>query len=162
MSRKKVLSWISAGSLLLLAATCVPALAHNHERRGGDGHLRLLAHAAGLTSSQIHTAFHNDPALKTDFANLKTARTAMTTCMVAGTCKNEVATYASAEQALTQEKMTVWQNLFASAPNKAQATSVLNQMTALNAQKHALMKQVFGSEKGSGIPATGTQPQTEQ
>lgn len=162
MNRKTVISLISAGSLLLLAATCIPALAHNHEGRGRDGHLRILAHAAGLSGSQIHTAFHNDAALKTDFANLKTAREAMTSCMVAGTCKNEVATYASAEQALTQEKMTVWQNLFAGAPNKAQAASVLNQMTALKAQRHALMKQVFGSDKGSGTPTTGNQPQSEQ
>jgi lipase chaperone LimK len=85
----------------------------------------------------------------------------MTTCIVAGTCTNQVATYAADQQALTQEKMTIWQNLFASAPNKAQATSVLNQMTALNAQKHALMQQIFSSAKGSATPLTGG-PQTEQ
>jgi hypothetical protein len=149
---------------MLLAATSAPALAfggHGHGGHGGDRQLGLLAHAAGLTGSQIHTAFKSDPNLKTDFTNLKAARTAMNTCIVAGTCKNEVATYASAQQALTQEKMTVWQNLFAGAPNKAQATSVMNQMTALNEQKHALMQQIFSSSKGNGTPVTGG-PQTEQ
>ncbi|HXN85358.1 MAG TPA: hypothetical protein VN867_04770 [Candidatus Binataceae bacterium] len=164
MNRKTVVSLISAASLMFMAATCSPALAfggHGHGRHGGDGHLMMLAHAAGLTGQQIHTAFKNDPNLKTDFTNLKTARTAMNTCIVAGTCTNQVATYASAQQALTQEKMTIWQNLFASAPNKAQATSVMNQMTALNEQKHALMKQIFSSAKSSGTPVTGG-PQTEQ
>jgi len=149
---------------MLLTATCSPALAfggHGHGGHGGDGHLMMLAHAAGLTGQQIHEAFRSDLNLKADFSKLKTDRSAMTTCIVAGTCTNQVATYAADQQALTQEKMTIWQNLFASAPNKAQATSVLNQMTALNAQKHALMQQIFSSAKGSSAPLTGG-PQTEQ
>ena len=148
---------------MLLAATSSPALAfgHGHGGRGGDGHLAMLAHAAGLTGKQIHEAFRSDPNLKPDFTAFKTAKTALTTCLVAGTCTNEVTTYASAQQTLTTEKYSVWQKLFASAPNKSQATSVLNQMTALNAQKHALMQQIFSSAKGSGTPITGG-PQTEQ
>ena len=45
----------------------------------------------------------------------------------------EIATYASAQSALTQEKMTVWQNLFKGAPNNAAAVSLKGQLDQLNA-----------------------------
>ena len=146
MNKKGILAIFSGLGALALAATCTPAMAYDHQgHRGGDMKLGLLAHAAGISHDQIHTAFKNDTTLKTDFENLKTAKKAMDACIVAGTCTNEVATYASAEQALTQEKMTVWQNLFKTAPNKDKAVSLKGQLDQLNAQKHQLIKQAFNA-----------------
>src|ERR1700694_2788717 len=150
MNRKTVITMGSGLSALALAATCAPALAYGHHgHHRGDMRLGMLAHAAGLTTDQIHSAFKNDVALKTDFENFKKAKTAVDSCIVAGTCTNEIATYANAEQTLTQEKMTVWQNLFKGAPNKAQAVSLKGQLDQLNAQKHQIMHQVFSSAKSS-------------
>ncbi len=160
--KKTFVSMVSGMSMLVLAATCAPALAHGFgHRRGDDGDrkLGLLAHAAGLTGSQIHAAFKGDANLKTDFANYENAKKAMGTCIVAGTCTNEVATYASAQQALTQEKMTVWQNLFKGAPNKANAATVMGQLDSLKTQQHQIMHQVFGSAQGSD---TVTPPTVQQ
>src|ERR1019366_4741880 len=149
MNRKTVVAMVSGLSALALAATCVPALAFGHHGHHGDMQYGLLAHAAGLSRDQIHSAFKNDPALKTDFQNLRTAKKAMDACVVAGACNNgEIAAFASAQQALTQEKMTVWQNLFKSAPNKAQAVSLKGQLDQLNAQKHQILHQAFSSAKG--------------
>src|SRR6202023_3179795 len=104
-----------------------PALAYGHHGHHGDMQYGMLAHEAGLSRDQIHSAFKGDTALKTDFQNLKNAKKAMDTCIVAGNCTSgptgQIAAYANAQQALTQEKMTVWQGLFAGAPNKAQAVS---------------------------------------
>lgn len=150
MNRKTLVAMVSGLSALALVATCGPALAFGHHGHHGDVQYGLLAHAAGLTKSQIHSAFKSDPALKTDFQNLRTAKTAMDSCVVAGACNNnEIATYASAQQALTQQKMTVWQNLFKGAPNDAAAVSLKGQLDQLNAQKHQIMHQAFSSAKGT-------------
>jgi hypothetical protein len=156
MNKKKVASIISGVSALVLAATCLPALAYGHHGLGGHHHrgadmkFALYAHAAGLTHDQIRSAFQNDTALKTDFQNLRTAKTAMDSCLIAGTCNNnEVATYASAQQALTQEKLTVWQNLFKTAPNKQAAVSLKSQLETLNSQKHQILHQTFSSASNS-------------
>ena len=45
--------------------------------------------------------------------------------------------------------MTVWQNLFKGAPNKASAVSLKGQLDQLNAQKHQLVHQAFSSAMGS-------------
>jgi len=144
---------VSGLAALGLAATCVPALAYGHHGHHGDMQYGMLAHAAGLTQEQIHSAFKGDTALKTDFQNLKSAKKAMDTCIIAGNCTSgangQVATFANAQAALTQEKMNVWQGLFATAPNKAQAVSLQSQLDNLKAQKHALMHQMFSSNKGT-------------
>jgi hypothetical protein len=149
MNRKTIISGIAAASLLVIAATSGSALAHGHG--GRDGNLGLLARAAGINKSQIHSAFHNDAALKTDFANFKASREAMTTCLVSGaSCTTQISAYTSAQQALTQEKMTVWQKLFQSAPNAKNAAAVLGQLNQLKAQKHQLMQSVFNKSGSSG------------
>jgi hypothetical protein len=154
MISKTLLAKVSGLSALALVATCGSALAFGHHGHHGDMQFGLLAHAAGITHDQIRTAFTNDATLKTDFQNLKTSKTAMDACIVAGTCTNEVATYASAQQTLTLEKLAVWQKLFASAPNKAQAVSLKGQLDQLNAQKHQIMHQAFSSAQGSSSMTT--------
>jgi hypothetical protein len=150
MKRKTIVAAVAGLSTLALAATCIPASAYGHHgNHRGDMQLGLLAHAAGLNKDQIHSAFKNDTALKTDFENFKKAKSAVDSCIVAGTCTNEIATYSSAQQALTQEKMTVWQNLFKGAPNKSQAVSLKGQLDQLHAQKHQIIHQVFGSANGT-------------
>ena len=157
MNKKTLVSIVSGVSALVLAATCLPALAFGHHahHRGGDMKFALYAHAAGLTREQIRSAFKNDAALKTDIMNLKTARKAADACVVAGSCNNnEVVTYASAQQALTQEKLTVWQNLFKNAPNKTAATSLKSQLDSLNAQKRQLLRQAFNSAAAGDTTAS--------
>ncbi len=150
MNRKTVVATVSGLAALVLVATCGPALAFGHHGHHGDMQYGLLAHAAGLSKDKIHSAFKSDAALKTDFEIFKTAKTAMDSCIVAGACNNnEIATYASAQQALTQEKMTVWHNLFKGAPNKAQAVSLKGQLDQLKAQQHQIMQQAFNSAKGA-------------
>ncbi len=167
MNKKNLLAMASGLSALALVATCGPALASGHfghrGHHGGDMEFGLLAHSAGITHDQIRTAFKNDTALKTDFENLKTAKKAMDACIIAGTCTSgsggQVAAFAAAQSALTQEKLTVWQNLFATkGVNNAAAVSLKTQLDSLNAQKHQLLHQVFSSAKGSDSEA----PQTSQ
>ena len=158
MNRKTIISGIAALSLALIAATSGSALAREHGGSGRDGHLRLLARAAGISGSQIHTAFHNDTALKTDFTNLKASRDALTNCLVTGgSCSSQISAYATAQQTLTQERMTVWQKLFQSAPNAKNAASVLGQLNQLKAQKHQLMQSVFNSSASQADSAESPQ-----
>ena len=166
MNSKKILASVSGLSALALVATCGSAFAFGHHgghHHGSDMEFGMLAHAAGITGEQIHTAFKSDTALKTDFETLKTAKTAMDACIIAGTCTSgsggQVASYAAAQSALTQEKLNVWQGLFASAPNKSAAVSLKSQLDALNAQKHQLLHQVFSSAKGSTTRAPSTAQQ---
>jgi len=150
MNRKTLVATVSGLSALALVAICGTAMAYGHHgHHHGDMKFGLLAHAAGLTKDQIRTAFMNDAALKTDFENLKKAKMAVDSCIVAGTCTNEITTFASAQQALTQEKLTVWQTLFKGAPNKSQAVSLKGQLDQLEAQKHQLLHQAFSSGKGT-------------
>jgi hypothetical protein len=143
---------IAAGVLALaLAAGSVPALAHGMGAARGDRGLFMLAKAGGVTHSQIHQAFSSDTKLKTDFQNMRTARENLTKCLVTGaSCSDQINALASAQSAMTQEKMTVWNSLFQSAPNKQQAASVKTKMDQLREEKHALMQQVFkGSPEAS-------------
>ena len=163
MNRKSALAMVSGLAALALAATCAPALAfgpHGHGHRGGDMKLGLLAHAAGVSGETIHSTFKNDATLKTDFANLRSAKKAADACVIAGACNNgEIAAYASAQSALTQQKLTDWQTIFAGAPNKGAASTLKGQLDALNLQKHQLLHQAFSSAKGSN---SVTPPATQQ
>jgi len=163
MNKKTIISIVSGVSALALAATCLPALAYGHHgfghHHGGDVEFALYAHAAGLSRDQIHSAFKNDATLMTDFQNFRNAKVAMDSCLVAGSCNNEIATFASAQQAVTQEKLTVWQNLFKNAPNKGAAVSLKTQLDALNTQKHQAMHQAFGSTMNGD---SATPPVTQQ
>ncbi len=136
----------------MVAATGGLALAHGMgEHRGpGGGGLFILAKAAGIDHSQVHTAFRNDAALKTDFANVTSTRQALIGCLASGgansggSCDTAINNFATAQQALTTEKYKVWEGLFKGAPNLNKSTSVLSQMQQLEQQRHALMASVFG------------------
>jgi hypothetical protein len=171
MNAKTLLATISGLSALTLVATCGPALAfghHGHGHHHGDMEYGLLAHAAGITGEQIHTAFEAAaPTLKADFQSLKTAKTAMDACIIGGTCTSsngqivEIAAYTNAKSKLTQDKLGVWQGLFAAngATKDNAAVTLKNSLDSLNAQKHALLKPLFSSANGyhSVTPPTSQQ-----
>jgi len=153
MFKKMTISIVSAASIFVIAATGIASARGG--RGGGDHHLALLAHAAGVSGSQIHSAFKSDPNLKTDFTNLRTTKDAMTTCLVSGaSCSSQISAYTAAQQALTQEKMSVWQKIFQSAPNPKQASAVLGQLNQLKAQRHQIMQSVFKSASASDSSKT--------
>jgi len=141
---------VVGGLVLILAATHGLALSQGfvHGGKGRGGHdMFLLARAAGLTHEQITTAFQSDTNLKNDFANLKAAHEALISCLLANSCTTQVASFASAQQALAQERWTVWQNLFkgVSSTNLQQAASVYSQLQQLQSQKKQIFQSVFGS-----------------
>ena len=137
---------------LAVAATGGLALAHGMGGHGGPGGggLFILAKAAGVDHSQVHTAFKNDATLKTDFANVKSTHQALMSCLASGgassggSCDTAINNFAAAQQTLTTEKYKVWESLFKGAPNLNKSTSVLSQMQQLEQQRHALMASVFG------------------
>jgi hypothetical protein len=111
MTRKGVVSMVGVVAIVAVVVLHGAASAHGKggHQGGGDGNLWLLARAAGLSRSQIATAFKNDSNLKTDRSNLRIAREALTTCLVSGSsCPSQISAYASAHQTLAQERMTVW------------------------------------------------------
>jgi hypothetical protein len=147
---------VAAGSVLMLAFASAPALAHSVGGPGG-GHreMWLLARAAGLNHSQIASAFENDLNLKTDRDNLKTAHETMTSCLVSGKdCTSQISSFSNAVQAMAQERMTVWQSLFKTAPNPAQAASVYSQLQQLHSAKKQILQSVLGSQGTLGSPAS--------
>jgi hypothetical protein len=159
MIGKRKASWVAAAIGAVLAATCGLALAqgwHDHGGGpGGDGHLFMLAKVAGVDHSKMHTAFKGDANLKTDFANVKTTHQALIACLASGTgsCDSQITAFATAQQALTTEKYTVWEGLFKGAPNASKATALLGQMQQLEQQRHAMFQQAFGgSQAGSDTP----------
>jgi hypothetical protein len=158
MTGKRKVSRVAAAVGVVLAATCGLALAqgwggHGGGGRGGDGHLFMLAKVAGVDHSTMHTAFKGDANLKTDFANVKTTHQALMTCLASGgVCDSQISAFASAQQALTAEKYTVWEGLFKNAPNKTKSAALLSQMQQLEQQKHAMFQQAFGSQAGSDTP----------
>ncbi len=87
----------------------------------------------------------------------------MDTCIIAGNCTTgstgQVVAYANAQQALTQEKMTIWQDLFKNAPNTSQAVSLKNRLDQLQSQKHQIVHQAFNSAKGADSSTAPAQQQ---
>ncbi len=165
MNTKRLVSWTAAAAGVILAATCGVAAAHGmYGGHGGGRQMWLLAHAAGLSHQQIGSAFHNDPNLKTDFANVQSTREAALTCIAkGGSCASEISAYASAKQALTAEKLGVWQKLFQTPGlNTAQSTAVLGQLRNLRAQRHQLFEQVFASAKKNASSAASDSPPVQQ
>jgi hypothetical protein len=133
-------------SALMLAATSGLALAHGFGGHGRGGNLGLLARAAGLTHSQIRSAFQSDTNLKADRTNLRSAHQALISCLVSGgSCTSQVSAFSSALQTLSQEQMTVWANLFKSAPNLSQASNVYSQLQQLQSQRKQIIQGIFGS-----------------
>jgi len=164
MVGKRKASWMVAATGVVLAATCGLALAqgwHGHGGGpGGDGKLFMLSKVAGVDHSQMHTAFKGDAALKTDFGNVKTTHQTLTTCLVSGTgsCDNQIAAFANAQQALTMEKYKVWEGLFKGASNASKANTMLGQMQQLEQQKHAMFQEAFGDKAGGESPDAATTP----
>jgi len=141
--KKSVYSMVVGLSLVGVVAASAPGWAFGHRR---ETNMWLLARAAGLSRDQIVAAFRNDPNLKTDITNAHKARQAMVSCIVsAGSCTNQISTYANAQQALTQERMNIWQGLFKDAPNPKQAATVLGELQHLQSQRRQIYQQVIGS-----------------
>ena len=160
MTRKRLVSWSAAAAGIMLAATCGVAAAHG--RRGPSGHgdsMFLLARAAGLGHSEVRTAFHSEPNLKTDVSNLRSTREAMVTCIAGGgSCSNEISAFANARQKLTLDKMGVWQKLFQSPnANTKQATAVLGQLRNLRDQRHKIFEQIIASTQSATAAPTAQQ-----
>jgi hypothetical protein len=155
MNGKRAIA-VAAGSVLMLAATSVLAMAHGFGRGEGGHDMWLLARAAGLSRSQIATAFKNDTSLKNDRTQLKAAHEAMMSCLVTGKdCTSQISSFSNAVQAMTQERMTVWQGLFKGASNPSQATSVYSQLQQLHSQKKQILQSVVGSQSTEGSSASG-------
>jgi hypothetical protein len=156
MIGKRVMA-IAAGTVLMLASASGPALAHGLGGPGGGRpEMWLLARAAGLDHSQIASAFENDANLKTDRDNLKAAHEAMMSCLVSGKdCTSQVSSFSNALQTTARERMTVWQNLFKTAPNPSQAASVYTQLQQLHSAKKQILQSVLGSRGTQGSPVGG-------
>jgi hypothetical protein len=156
MNGKRAIA-VAAASVLMLAATSVLAMAHGFGRGEGGHDMWLLARAAGLSRSQIASAFKNDTSLKNDRTNLKAAHEAMMSCLVTGKdCTSQISTFSNAVQAMAQERMTVWQGLFKGASNPSQAANVYSQLQQLHSQKKQIMQSVFGTAGSEASPASGS------
>jgi hypothetical protein len=163
MTRKGiVVSLVGVASIVAVSALQGAAFEHGKRghRGGGKGSLWLLARAAGLDRSQIATAFENDSNLKTARSELRSAREALTTCLVSGnSCSSQISAYANARQSLAQEEMTVWGNLFQGAPDTTRAATILEQLKQLQAQRKQIFRQVFGfATSSSGAQSSSKAP----
>jgi len=164
MTVRRKVSRVAAAVGAVLAIACGAALAQgfggHHGGPGGDGHLFLLAKAAGVDHSAMHAAFKGDTNLKTDFQSVKSAHQALIACLASGgACDPQISTFASAQQALTVEKYKVWEGLFKGAPSTAKSTALLGQMQQLEQQRHTIFQQAFGTQ--TGVDAPNGAPQAE-
>jgi len=74
-------------------------------------------------------------------------------CLVSGKdCTSQITAFANAQQAMTQERLTVLAGLFKNAPNPSKAESVYSQLQELQAQKKQIFHSVFGSPDTEGSP----------
>jgi hypothetical protein len=153
MTKKRTIGLIAG--LVLLAGTSGLVMAEGFGGHGGEHGTWMLARAAGLTHSQIASAFSNDANLVIDRTSLKTAHDAMMTCLVSGNdCSSQIASFSKALQTMAQERMTVWQGLFKSAnPKNLQlAASVYSQLQALYAQKQQILQSALGAQSSEAAP----------
>jgi hypothetical protein len=134
---------------------------HGHWHHGHGGGLFLLAKAAGITPTEIKTAFQNDATkLQADRAALKTAHTDFINCLLSTTatsCSTQASALVSAKQTAETDKLALWEGLFASAPNKAAASNLLTQLQQLRAQRKADIQSALGGAAASDAPTTGNQ-----
>ena len=155
---------VAALSGALVLATGSLALAHGgfSGHRGHHMQLGLLARAAGVSRSDIGSAFHGNQTLESDFAAVKSAHTALINCLVSpmvqssGGCGGDISALANAQAKLSTDRLTAWEGLFAKAPNLSNANTVLGELNnlktqeqALHQQKHQILSSVFGN-KGAG------------
>jgi hypothetical protein len=160
IDRQRALT-VVAGLVAILAVTSGFVLAQGFgwPREGGHG-MWLLARAAGLNHSQIVSAFTSDSNLATDRANLKSAHDALMSCLVSTTvtssgCTSQITAFSNALQAMAQERMSVWQNLFKTAPNLSQASTVYSQLKQLRSERQQILQSVFGSSGSQSGSETG-------
>jgi hypothetical protein len=154
MIRKREIG-VVAGTILMLTAGVGLALAHGFGGGPGPGghEMWLLARAAGLNHDQIVSAFKSDAKIKTARDNLTATHEAMMSCVVSGAdCSTQISAFSNALQTMVQERMTVWQNLFKSAPNASQAANVYSQLKQLQSQKKQILQSVLGSGQSDGSP----------
>jgi hypothetical protein len=116
----------------------------------------MLAKAAGVDHSAVHTAFKGDTNLKSDFETVGSTHKALIACLASGgSCDSQISAFATAQENLTTEKFKVWEGLFKSAPNTSKSTALLGQLQQLQQQRHAIFQQAFGSQAGSDSPDAG-------
>ena len=167
MKNKKMLAIAAVAALSISAAGYGIASAYGGGRmhHGHGGGLFLLAKAAGISHEQIHDAFKGESTtLKGDFAAVKTARTALATCLAAGgsTCSTQATTYLTAKGTLEKDKLGVWQNLFAQDnTNPKNATAVLNELQQLQASRKQIFQQAFGKTSQPDATNSDTTTPTE-
>jgi hypothetical protein len=160
MRRKSILLLVGITSVVAVGTIYAEAFAHGRAGRwgGADGDLRLLARAAGLNRTQITSAFKSDANLKTDWSNLQSARTTLVSCLVTnGSCASQISSYASAQQALAQARMTVWSSLFQSAPDLKPAATMQKDLQQLRDQRKRVFEQDLGSANGATSDPTPDQ-----
>jgi hypothetical protein len=159
MNKKTAVSIFSGVSALILAATCLPAMAfgshgHGHHRHGGD-EFGLYARADGISHETIQTAFQNSN-VRADFQNVRKDKNALDTCIIANSCTTEVTTYETDQAKLTSDKLTTWQSIFKGV-NTAPGVSLKTSLDQANAAKHAAFKTAFGGS--STAPTVEPSPQ---
>jgi hypothetical protein len=148
MSKKTAVSIFSGVSALILAATCLPAMAfgpHGHGHHHGGDNYALYARADGVSRETIQTALAG---LKTDAQNVRKDKKALDACIIANSCTSgqsgQIATYEADQAKLTSDKLTAWQGVFASV-NTGPGVTLKTALDNANAAKHAAFKTAFGS-----------------
>ena len=132
---------------------------HAHHR---GGEIFLLARAGGITHDQMKTAFQNS-GLKADFEKVKGDRTALLNCFATSSdCTTAANTLVTDKNKLEQDKMNVVVGLFdgLSSTNRANVQSALTQLTSIQQNRKALMKQIFQNSESQTQGTNGDTPTT--
>ncbi len=138
---------------------------HGHGHGGG---FFLLAHAAGISGSDIRTAFQNDATkLQNDRTTVKNDRQNLINCLLststpAPSCSSYVNKYLTDKQTAESDKLAIWQTLFASAPNKANAANVLGELQQLRAERKQILQQAFSGGSAASSDAPSEAPTSNQ
>jgi hypothetical protein len=144
---------------------------HGHFHHGHGGGMFLLAKAAGISHSDIKAAFQNDATkLQADHAALKTARENFVNCLLsssntsATSCNSQAGALVTAKQNAENEKLALWQGLFASAPaaNKANAANLLSQLQQLRTERQQIFQKAFAGSNAAASDAPSANPSDGQ
>jgi|SRR5215469_2324651 len=165
MITKKVAAIAAAAVLAVGVGVYGIASAYGGGHGHGHGHggLSLLAHAAGISGSSVRAAFQASN-LKAQRATLKADRLALINCLIspsstaANSCSSQASQYLTDKQSAASTELTVWEGLFATAGNKANAQSVFASLQQLQATR----KQIFQQAFGAGSAASSDAPTTNQ
>lgn len=153
ISKKRVVSAVAALSLCAMVGGVAMAYGGGHRGgRGGERSLFLLAHAAGVTHTQMKAAFKaNEATMKADHAALKTARESLVSCLVSGAdCSSQASAFMGAKQTAEKDKLAFWQGLFKGNPNPKKATAVLTEMRQMRESRKKFFEGLMGGEHKGG------------